>query len=104
MSSTSFIDSLYDKIDNIGFKVIRMPGISKIGIPYSKSFIMGIVVICLIIVLMYFAISFIIGKKSGLRNASTIRYNTQGSQYGGNIIVSDSTISEDKLDIAMEGM
>ena len=96
--------TIYSKIDNLGYGVIRMPGIDKIGIPYSKSFIVGIVVICIIIVLMYFAISFIIGEKSGLRNASTIRYNIQDSQYGGNVIVSDSIISENKLDIAMEGM
>ena len=96
--------TVYSSVYDIGDMVISLPLIDRLRIPYAYSFKIGVIVICIIIIMLYFCISYMVGKKSGLHNASTIRYNIQGSQYGGNVIVSDSIISEDKLDVAMEGM
>ena len=102
MSSTNFTDNLYNKIDDFGFKVLRLPGIKSLGISYSRSFIAGLVVI-LLIMLLVIVIIVVSTTTSGMRNVSTIRYNVQSSDNSGNLIVSDNTFSETKLDEALNG-
>ena len=102
MSSTSFTNNLYNKIDYFGFKVLRLPGIKSLGISYSRSFIVGLIVI-LLIMLLVIVIIVVSTTESGMRNIGTTRYNTQSSDYSGNIIVSDKTFSEAKLDEALNG-
>jgi len=102
MSSTSFTNKLYNKIDDFGFNVLILPGIRSLGISYTRSFIVGLVVI-LLIMLLVIVIIVVSTTASGMRNVSTIRYNTQSSDNSGNLIVSDNSFSETKLDEALNG-
>lgn len=102
MQSGSFTNNLYNSIDDFGFKVLRLPGIKSLGISYTRTFIVGLVVI-LLIMLLVIGIITMSTTSSSFRNASTIRFNVQSSDYSGDLIVSEKTFSEAKLDESLKG-
>jgi hypothetical protein len=102
MQSGSFTSNLYYNIDEFGFKVLRLPGIKSLGISYTRTFIVGFVVI-LLIMLLVIGIIVTSTTTSGLRNPGANRSNVQSSDYSGNLIVSDNTFSEAKLDESIKG-